>query len=122
MDAEYEKQHSECAGRRLRHGSAGTWAVRAAHLNRVCGAECGAAIVHAVDDRGWLCAGRGGRHRRTGGVLGHWALSLLLHHHPRLHRHAGRRSEEHTSELQSRENLVCRLLLEKKKVILEYTT
>src|SRR6266511_5989479 len=27
----------------------------------------------------------------------------------------GRRSEEHTSELQSRENLVCRLLLEKKK-------
>src|SRR5690606_40464354 len=28
---------------------------------------------------------------------------------------AMRRSEEHTSELQSRENLVCRLLLEKKK-------
>src|SRR5690606_40154007 len=26
-----------------------------------------------------------------------------------------RRSEEHTSELQSRENIVCRLLLEKKK-------
>src|SRR5215475_15160133 len=36
------------------------------------------------------------------------------------HRHGDRgheagRSEEHTSELQSRENLVCRLLLEKKK-------
>src|SRR5690606_40629816 len=28
----------------------------------------------------------------------------------------GIRSEEHTSELQSRENLVCRLLLEKKKI------
>src|SRR2546421_5980187 len=28
---------------------------------------------------------------------------------------AGRRSEEHTSELQSRSDLVCRLLLEKKK-------
>src|SRR5690606_41504525 len=28
---------------------------------------------------------------------------------------AAPRSEEHTSELQSRENLVCRLLLEKKK-------
>src|SRR5690606_41640469 len=28
---------------------------------------------------------------------------------------ASMRSEEHTSELQSRENLVCRLLLEKKK-------
>src|SRR5690606_41273963 len=30
------------------------------------------------------------------------------------------RSEEHTSELQSRENLVCRLLLEKKKKINRY--
>src|SRR5207302_2202884 len=28
------------------------------------------------------------------------------------------RSEEHTSELQSRENLVCRLLLEKKNLIM----
>src|SRR5436309_9323887 len=37
---------------------------------------------------------------------------------PEQHRLGGRgrrRSEEHTSELQSRENLVCRLLLEKKK-------
>src|SRR5690606_40985998 len=36
---------------------------------------------------------------------------------PRGNRLADRpgRSEEHTSELQSRENLVCRLLLEKKK-------
>src|SRR3712207_8092427 len=30
-------------------------------------------------------------------------------------RHRGCRSEEHTSELQSRQYLVCRLLLEKKK-------
>src|SRR3712207_8760429 len=30
----------------------------------------------------------------------------------------GRRSEEHTSELQSRQYLVCRLLLEKKKILL----
>src|SRR5437870_6584525 len=30
---------------------------------------------------------------------------------------AGKRSEEHTSELQSRGHLVCRLLLEKKKKI-----
>src|SRR3712207_8662259 len=29
----------------------------------------------------------------------------------------GRRSEEHTSELQSRQYLVCRLLLEKKKTV-----
>src|SRR5690606_41042810 len=33
----------------------------------------------------------------------------------RTHRNS-HRSEEHTSELQSRENLVCRLLLEKKKI------
>src|SRR5690606_41011823 len=32
------------------------------------------------------------------------------------------RSEEHTSELQSRENLVCRLLLEKKKKTNEQRT
>src|SRR3712207_7723328 len=31
------------------------------------------------------------------------------------------RSEEHTSELQSRQYLVCRLLLEKKKNIINYT-
>src|SRR3712207_7809743 len=31
---------------------------------------------------------------------------------------ASRRSEEHTSELQSRQYLVCRLLLEKKKLLL----
>src|SRR5258706_9846512 len=30
------------------------------------------------------------------------------------------RSEEHTSELQSLTNLVCRLLLEKKKILLGY--
>src|SRR5207249_5653254 len=40
---------------------------------------------------------RGARRRRTGG-----------------HRQARPRSEEHTSELQSRFDLVCRLLLEKK--------
>src|SRR2546430_13508198 len=34
---------------------------------------------------------------------------------PAPERRAARRSEEHTSELQSQSNLVCRLLLEKKK-------
>src|SRR5690625_6742202 len=34
---------------------------------------------------------------------------------PAGHRRRSRRSEEHTSELQSRGHLVCRLLLEKKK-------
>src|SRR2546427_5628466 len=35
---------------------------------------------------------------------------------PRPPRTLWRRSEEHTSELQSQSNLVCRLLLEKKKI------
>src|SRR2546430_12020366 len=41
-----------------------------------------------------------------------------------LHREgsAEHRSEEHTSELQSQSNLVCRLLLEKKKKIKNHTT
>src|SRR2546429_1900835 len=34
----------------------------------------------------------------------------------------GRRSEEHTSELQSRLHLVCRLLLEKKKTPKQYNS
>src|SRR5436190_9793030 len=37
------------------------------------------------------------------------------HHLPRCRTRRGRRSEEHTSELQSHSDLVCRLLLEKKK-------
>src|SRR5690606_42068044 len=47
-----------------------------------------------------------------------WSLAIDDHleafaAHPRIGE--AKRSEEHTSELQSRENLVCRLLLEKKK-------
>src|SRR3712207_8225021 len=38
------------------------------------------------------------------------------------HRRAAGRSEEHTSELQSRQYLVCRLLLEKKKKTTVYHT
>src|SRR3712207_6963518 len=41
---------------------------------------------------------------------------------PLLNVQAGGRSEEHTSELQSRQYLVCRLLLEKKKKISRTTT
>src|SRR5260370_22419220 len=41
-------------------------------------------------------------------------LALLLGEHVHVHPE-GERSEEHTSELQSHLNLVCRLLLEKKK-------
>src|SRR2546422_6613091 len=51
-----------------------------------------------------------GRQVRGGG-----AADSLLDAHAALHGVRRRRSEEHTSELQSRLHLVCRLLLEKKK-------
>src|SRR5438445_1625192 len=49
-------------------------------------------------------------------VVAHDGRHVLLLHHLKLARwlQPGR-SEEHTSELQSRQYLVCRLLLEKKK-------
>src|SRR5690606_41113878 len=44
-----------------------------------------------------------------------WIIRTRLRILPRfLHAGLSRRSEEHTSELQSRENFVCRLLLEQK--------
>src|SRR3712207_6990221 len=51
----------------------------------------------------------------------HRALVAVQEHHDgagRLVAVHGQRSEEHTSELQSRQYLVCRLLLEKKKITL----
>src|SRR2546425_7920415 len=59
-----------------------------------------------LDARATPASARGGRHSRSGaGDAGRHELR---------HR-AVRRSEEHTSELQSLAYLVCRLLLEKKK-------
>src|SRR3712207_7905964 len=46
-------------------------------------------------------------------ALRHRLLRARRRHRPGL---AADRSEEHTSELQSRQYLVCRLLLEKKKI------
>src|SRR3712207_8985042 len=64
---------------------------------------------------------------RSDGLPRYRSLAEMLHAHPELdavslctppqgrHALAALRSEEHTSELQSRQYLVCRLLLEKKK-------
>src|SRR5690242_21601539 len=49
-------------------------------------------------------------HFRLGSRAGSWSQAKV-----RMADRMGRRSEEHTSELQSHVNLVCRLLLEKKK-------
>src|SRR5688572_31984692 len=61
--------------------------------------------------------------RQQGANEEEWAVVALLHdfdyeRYPTLGDHPNKgceRSEEHTSELQSQSNLVCRLLLEKKK-------
>src|SRR5690606_40703959 len=95
------------------------------------------ARTDAAAGRGGAGSGVGGRHVGIGAVvdvqqraLGAFeqqvlALALdLVQQHAHIHHQIqseGKnllfegRSEEHTSELQSRENLVCRLLLEKKK-------
>src|SRR5690242_21287576 len=71
--------------------------------------------VAAEDGRRGGCSVQEARllERRHGGVPARRARQLLLHGGE--HAHSSRRSEEHTSELQSHVNLVCRLLLEKKK-------
>src|SRR2546430_5311882 len=56
------------------------------------------------------------RSHRTGQLAGLDARGLVRGH-PHYQQHLGGRSEEHTSELQSQSNLVCRLLLEKKNKI-----
>src|SRR5690349_24241614 len=62
--------------------------------------------------------GSSGRHRQPEPVLGRFGLDARPQRRRALAQPdepvAGR-SEEHTSELQSRRDLVCRLLLEKKK-------
>src|SRR5204863_7003795 len=56
-----------------------------------------------------------GRQRRAAFTTTWTIISALLTHRAPSKMKNGRRSEEHTSELQSRRDLVCRLLLEKKK-------
>src|SRR5690349_24226019 len=48
-------------------------------------------------------------------------LAIFAKHLQEIENNLPERSEEHTSELQSRRDLVCRLLLEKKKIIMQKT-
>src|SRR5436309_6534729 len=77
----------------------------------------------ALPISGWAAIGSGPTIIASGSNRTSWVSGSIS---PRRFRDARsrrskRRSEEHTSELQSRENLVCRLLLEKKKCSLEST-
>src|SRR5947208_5834952 len=59
-----------------------------------------------------------GRRRVLGeGLLGDAGLVAAAGRRPQLAEDAATRSEEHTSELQSPDHLVCRLLLEKKNKV-----
>src|SRR2546430_12387145 len=63
------------------------------------------------------------RTRRRGpgrGGLRHPEILVARRRRSRASRPLPARSEEHTSELQSQSNLVCRLLLEKKKMTIYY--
>src|SRR2546430_12854746 len=69
---------------------------------------------HVVSE--WTGLRQAGRLSELSGAAiccAHHGLSLLIRAHVGDETHT--RSEEHTSELQSQSNLVCRLLLEKKK-------
>src|SRR3712207_7098373 len=72
------------------------------------GARRNAQFLRQLIDRVELFHRRACLHSRRANSSA-WALIVCFIHT------AGRRSEEHTSELQSRQYLVCRLLLEKKK-------
>src|SRR3712207_8376951 len=65
-------------------------------------------LLHRPDDG--LCGERQRPHRLSGTLVDGRRPGAAARRHP-----GGPRSEEHTSELQSRQYLVCRLLLEKKK-------
>src|SRR3712207_7052039 len=64
------------------------------------------------DDDGTVIA-EGSAQGGSNGVIGEFKANLEFDRRP--NQRLGVRSEEHTSELQSRQYLVCRLLLEKKK-------
>src|SRR5260370_18599729 len=65
--------------------------------------------------RAWLCAGRAGAQVVDSRAADRRRGEVRLHPRRDRARLSTTRSEEHTSELQSHLNLVCRLLLEKKK-------
>src|SRR3712207_9021511 len=68
-----------------------------------------------------LAGAQPGRPRRRLSTCRQSSVRLLTDSR-RVEQALGARSEEHTSELQSRQYLVCRLLLEKKKTQLKHSS
>src|SRR5437016_8504926 len=90
--------------------SLGRWPELDRELDAKTGYRRGGGLRIALDDPGWAEARATVGEQRADGVPVELADAAAAH---RLA--PGLRSEEHTSELQSLTNLVCRLLLEKKK-------
>src|SRR5690554_7333163 len=86
----------------------GAWIVAQEAARRMVNAGSGGNIVNITSILGNRVGGGVGPYSAAKAGLAHLTRSMALE----LARH---RSEEHTSELQSRPHLVCRLLLEKKK-------
>src|SRR2546430_7236477 len=72
------------------------------------------AEVPSLDKEGWL---RPLRKCREASLAGADGVVGSSHRLSEVERTTPARSEEHTSELQSQSNLVCRLLLEKKNIL-----
>src|SRR5256886_3487092 len=102
--AEVRLQRADRARARVAHSRRGVGGGGAAGAGTAVSQQRGAAQPRSQFPRG-----RGVRRRHHCGV---GDLRLHAAVHDRRERHC--RSEEHTSELQSQSNLVCRLLLEKK--------
>src|SRR5688572_31894603 len=77
--------------------------------------------LHETDFRRRINARQPVLHQRLQRLCGSASLPVFAQHYKRHGHFAQVRSEEHTSELQSQSNLVCRLLLEKKKTTIHPT-
>src|SRR5690606_39815561 len=106
-----------CAGRRRHTRFSRDWS------SDVCSSDLCATRMRAAasgDSPRWvprgdrIAAGPAGGEGTAAVAGGLWRRGLRGRG-AHVHLPGAARSEEHTSELQSRENLVCRLLLEKKK-------
>src|SRR5258708_36333932 len=94
----------------------GTYGTNAKVQPGTASRENAPAGIWSVCDRPTAVAWR----RETGNVQLSWLYAHLREEEEQWTVHGVARSEEHTSELQSPDHLVCRLLLEKKKTLITH--